>query len=302
MADFDAADGALEGFRIIRQRPQVIPAWAGLQLAAGLLLGLLGVVLGGETLTEFIRLQAQGPARPGDQERVLGLMSQVWPFFLSATFLNLLVGAVFSSAVFRAVLRPSDGGPGFLRFGADEGRVMISILAVVLLCFVASLGIGFLLGAILVLVLSPGLAVITLFLVMSMLLLFLLTRLSLAWPQTFAERRVSILRAWRLSRGRFWPLFGMVVLAAVLAVVVYILALLIYFPVGVVLSGGLRGAGEPLRPSYDSFAAWFSPAMGAYLLLVIGFGGALINAALMAPLAHAYRALSAEAPTEAPAA
>lgn len=130
-------------------------------MAAGLLLGLLSVVLGGENLTEFMRLQGQGTRRA--QERMLALMAELWPFFISATLLNLLVSAVFISAVFRAVLRPGDGGPGFLRFGADEVRVMISILGVLLLCFAASFGVAFILGAVLSLAVSPGLAAVTLF-------------------------------------------------------------------------------------------------------------------------------------------
>jgi len=295
MAKFDAADGALEGFRIVRRRPQVIPAWAGLLLAAGLALGLLGVALGGETLTRFLALQARGGAQA--QERALALIGELWPYFLCSLLVNLGVTAVFSAAVFRAVLRPEQGGPGFLRAGADEVRVLASLLGVLAISVGALFGVAVLASLASALLsgseAGEGLAVLLTIVLLLTLFPYLLVRLSLALPQSFAERRVSVVGGWRLSRRRFWPLFGMMVLAAALSVAVYLLALLVYFPLGALLGGGLRGAVAPMQPTYDSFADWFSPATGAYLLVVVGLAGALINAVLTAPLAYAYKALAA---------
>lgn len=303
MAKFDAVDGALEGFRLIRERPQLLPAWAAFQLALLLTMGLLGVFLGGEALTELTR---PGALAGMDPEEVMKSVGAIAPFMLGAVLLQLASLAVFSSAVFRAVLRPQEGSPGYFRLGADELRVLVSYLGVFVLVFLVALGVSFVLALLTGLAseLSRGLgallATITA-LAPLFLFVFVYVRLMLSLPQSFAEHRVSILGGWRLSRKRFWSLFGMLVLAAVLGLVVWILSLLIYFPLGAALGGGLRGAGAPLQPSYDSLADWFSPAMGAYLL-VTSFATALMNAALAAPLARAYRDLAEAAPQPAAAA
>jgi hypothetical protein len=298
MAKFDAVDGALEGFRLVRERPQLLPAWAAFQLAFQLVVGLLGVYLAGEALTEITR---PGALAGMDPDEVLASVGAIAPFIVVIVLLQLAATAVFSSAVFRAVLRPQEGGPGYFRLGGDELRVLVSYLGIFVVVFVVAMVVTFILAFVATFTaeasrgLGAFLAAITAVAPL-FLFVFVYVRLMLSLPQSFAERRISIVGGWRLSRKRFWPLFGMIVLAAVLTLVVWILALLIYFPLGAVLGGGLKGAGVPLQPSFDSLADWFSPAMGAYLL-VAAFATALINAVLVAPLARAYRDL-AEAPLE----
>ena len=61
---------------------------------------------------------------------------------------------------------------------------------------------------------------------------------------SFVTGRISLRDAWELTRGRFWQLLGMIVLA----VVFYVMVWLLFFVIGSGggwLSGGERGHAGP---------------------------------------------------------
>ena len=62
---------------------------------------------------------------------------------------------------------------------------------------------------------------------------------------TFAMRRIVIAPAWELTSGRFWPLLGMIVLAVIFYIMVWLLIAVIGVAI-VTLAGGQEAmtAGE----------------------------------------------------------
>jgi hypothetical protein len=57
------------------------------------------------------------------------------------------------------------------------------------------------------------------------LVIYAMIRLTLAWPMTFVQRRVVLLKAWPLTKGRGWPVLGAFVLAEALMILVALLLL-----------------------------------------------------------------------------
>jgi hypothetical protein len=120
--------------------------------------------------------------------------------------------------------------------------------------------------------------------------IWIAVRLSLALPMTFYEKRIRIFESWRLTKGRFWPLFGMYVLSFVLVIVISLLGTVILFPLAALLGGGLSGASEALRADYSSLGTWFGPVTLLSLVLS-AILTAITNAVQVAPAAEAYREL-----------
>jgi membrane-anchored glycerophosphoryl diester phosphodiesterase (GDPDase) len=119
-------------------------------------------------------------------------------------------------------------------------------------------------------------------------MVFIGVRFSLALPATFAERRIRIRESWRLTKGRFWPLLGCYLLAVILALVIYLLAMMIYLAIAAVVGGGIEGATSVFRPNYSSFGELYSAAMIVYVL-VTAVVSAVTTAITTAPAAAAYR-------------
>src|SRR5690606_32882261 len=116
--------------------------------------------------------------------------------------------------------------------------------------------------------------------------------LSLALPITVAERRIAIFDSWRLTRGHFWGLLGMAILAFILTVVVQFLGWAVFMPVFFLMGGGLAELASPGFESADmgQFIAALGPIaiVGAIFLALLS---ALQMAIMYAPFAAAYRAL-----------
>ena len=65
-------------------------------------------------------------------------------------------------------------------------------------------------------------------------------RLSLAGPITFTERQFRLFESWTLTRGRGWRLFGVAVIVAVVAMVIYFAAVILGLITGLALWGACR--------------------------------------------------------------
>lgn len=293
MATFSPTDAALEGFRILRERPRAVLIWIGVNLAVSLVVWTLLISMFGTTLVE---LEQMGGGS-GDPEEAMAVAGRIAPLYAVMLPIGLAVMAVFSAAVYRVVLRPSDDRFGYLRVGRDELRLVLLTLIYFALAigatFVVTLVAGLLAegaaavggGAGRLLGVAIGLAAIGF-------LIFAAVRLSLAGPMTFAEERLRVFESWGLTRGHFWRLLGAYALAIILVIIVFVLALIIYVAVAAVVTGGdLTAAGQIVQPDADSVAALLTPAMVIYIV----FGAVLTvvqNAVLYAPPAVAYRQLS----------
>lgn len=203
MTPFSASDAALEGFNLIRRRWRVILGWAGFNLLALIMVVVLSAVMS----------VVAGAVSGGTQQMTLLLAG------LAGGVATLFTQAVIAAGVFRLELRPEEPGFLHLRLGRDELRLVVVWLIVLTGVWVvgwlgALLG-GLVGGGVLFELLAAGAAI------------YLAMRFLLAAPVAFAERKVDFVRAWRLTRGRFWPLLGMTALSlclvALLMIVVFVL-------------------------------------------------------------------------------
>jgi len=219
----------------------------------------------------------------------------------------------------RAVLRPAKSAFGYLRLGVDEWRQFLLFLwamVVALGAYIALVVIGAIvaiIGIIIFAMVNKGagatgagagtgaatLGVIAFVLIYMIAYIYVLVRLSLASAMTFDTGKVSLLKSWRLTKGRFWSMFGAYFLAAVLSIVVSLLGLIVMY-VAAMLVGGVGGLGFIFRPDMSSPAAYFTPARLVYLVLGGGLY-ALVWPVLLTPSAAIYKASTA-APDPTPAA
>lgn len=284
-----ATEAAFEGFRIVRRKPMVVVWWA-LAYAA---LFILVFALGGPGLIELTNImETMDPASPSqaDIQRVMMIYASL--FWLVPV--GLLFGAVLNAAIARAVLRPEDSRWGYLRLGRDEMRILGVTLILGLLFGLLSLVFASLIGVVGALAATSGQAVLWLVAVIVgaaalALVVFLAIRLSLAVPITFTEKRIALKESFRATKGVFWPLLGMAVIAVIMSLVVNLLGGVVALPI-TLATGGLQslsvmeGApiGEVLATAAPAIAVW----IGVNSLL-----SALQLAVIYAPFAAAWRDL-----------
>jgi hypothetical protein len=292
MTAFSATDAAFEGFRITREKPKILLIWAGFYLVSSFLMPILMITMGGQNL---MALEAAANDRNADPAAAMANFAALAPLYAVLLPVGLLVQTMLAAAIYRAMLRPSDNGFGYLRLGRDELRLAILtaiyfVLAMIAVMVVVVVG-GVTAGVASTLMGSPAIGV-GLGLFFLGLLFYVAVRLSLAPVATFAERRLAIFESWRLTKGQFWRLFGAYLLAICSVIVVLLLASVIFMAIAAIASGGdLASAGKLFAPDLSSIAAYFTPAMIAYTI----FGAFLFvfyYTVLVAPAVVAYQALT----------
>jgi len=298
MAAFSASDVAFEGFRITRERPGWVLVWAGLLflLQAGTLL-----VLGALGGTAFADLQAAtGGARP-DPEAVMAAYGRLAPAYSIIWPLSLIIQAVLTCAVYRAVLRPQERSFAGLRLGGDELRVLVVSIALVLLLFVVVFvgvmltalvggGVGAAAGS----GAAGGFVAFAIGMVVLGVLIFAGVRLSLSTVMTFDQKDFRVFESWRATQGAFWPLFGAYLLSFILGFLVFLLLLIVLVAVG---AGVLLAFGEELRGAMASISNPAELLRAATPVVVVysvanSLISAVFSAILLAPPAAAWRQLS----------
>lgn len=219
---FSATNAALEGFRLAGRHPFLMLFWAVAYTVgiAVLLAAMLLIVLPADIWRGLLAGNAEALRDPDFNPIMLAV---ALPLFFVVI---LLLTAMANTAIFRAILRPKPRGFGYLAIGGDEGRQILLTLLIMLVSILCGIGLVVLAPATLALtpepyrVLAGVLGGIGVF----FLAIWISTRLSLAAVQTFVERRVTLFGSWKLTRGRFWPLLGMWLLAIVLAIIVSLVA------------------------------------------------------------------------------
>ena len=210
--------------------------------------------------------------------------------------LSMVISAVLMAAVARAVLRPEAGGFGYLRLGMDEVRVFVVTLVLCILIAIAAA------AAFLVAGIGGGVAVASfegwgvLIMILAMLaaaafLIWLMVRLSLAIPITVAEKRFAIFDSFAMTRGRFWPLLGMAVIAGAMALVVMLLCGMISMPVS--MMGGMSMfagmSGDDPTEVFRNFNPTNPWMIASAVINAVVY--ALTVAVMYAPFSVAYRGL-----------
>lgn len=254
-ARLSATDAAFTGFRLIAREPATFAIWVGLVVALWVGLTAATLALFGGSLVEMQSLSAQSEADPAAALRVFGRLT---PLFLLGTAGVLAFYAVAYAAVNRAVLRPAEGGFAHLGFGGDELRQAGLMLLLFLVAVAAALVVGTMVATVRAAAGLTGPSVL-LVLVLAAGAVFVGVRLCLASPLTFEGRRIALWRSWPLTDGRFWPLLGALLLAAVVMILVQVVAAIVFAVVALVLGGGLAGAGAIFSDRPPTLAAFLTP-------------------------------------------
>jgi hypothetical protein len=270
----------LAGLRVLRREPRVLVVWS----LVAFVFGLADQVLGAQAAS----LRAAGhsgtwlPPLTGLAQGVIAIIGM----------------AIFSAAVYRAVLRPEGEARGRMRFGADEVRLTLIWLLLGLLLVVLS-----------VVAMVPAFVFSTMFQANSMLMgivgtglalglliawIALVLRLSMTAPMALAEGRWSVPAAWRMTRGHAWKILGvhlpiLLVVGGIFGVaeVLYAMALTAaHVELGHSVLGRVSSLGEVFEPT----------RLG--LTLVAAILGAAAAALVHAPAAFIYRALKGDEPDD----
>ena len=292
---FSATDAAFEGFRVVRRRPMALIFWA---LFYGLIMvgafALMGPnLIGFITATEQLEQSGATPS----MEDFAPLFQMMGLLFAVLLPLSLIASAMIYAAVSRSVLRPGESAFGYLRLGMDEVRVLVVSVVLFLVIMVLMVVASGIIGAVIGMTVAaemPALWLLVVLLVLAAICAFiwLSVRLSLAIPITMAERRIAIFDSFGFTKGRFWPLLGMALLAWVMSIVVGLLGSLVAMPLQLATGGGMMALegleDESLQVILQS--AW--PAIAAWIL-INAIMSALQVAVLYAPFSAAYRDMNA---------
>ena len=282
MSRFSASEAALEGFRLTRERPGTIFGWGVVYTVCMFVIGRLMLV---SLDPQLIALTRNGGPKQEDIEQVSSLLAQSWPAFLLVLTLVTALLSTLMGGIYRLVLRPQERGFLHLRFGMDELRltgVNLLMFALGMVCLTAEL------AAVAEARLQGGVGVIAA-VVLGGMTLWLGVRLSLATPMTFALRRFAIRDAWAMSRGCFWALFGMILLAVIFYVMVWLLISII----GAALIAVAGGQGAVADIKNLTGAAIVGVALYVFLQLVLQVIQIVM---IYAPFAVAYQQVHGDAP------
>lgn len=302
---FSGSDAAFEGFRLVRRNPMALVAWT-LLYAVVSLLSLFVMSNAIDTLVAWgERMEALEGTSPTPDE-VLAAFQGLGQVMLGFSWLipvSLAVSAILMAAVARGVLNPRAGGFGYLRFGMDELRVFVVTLVLSILAFCAWIALAIVIGVLAgvagatganwmwLVGLIAGLAGVAA-------IIWIAVRLSLAVPMTVAENRIAIFDSFGLTRGRFWSLFGMAVIAFVMVLVISLLSWVITLPLNLMIGTDIWGGNndpEAIAAALDVTNPWVIVSALAEAVIY-----ALTVGVMYAPFAAAYRDLKghgAETPT-----
>ncbi|EGF90326.1 putative membrane protein [Asticcacaulis biprosthecium C19] len=292
-------DFAFEGFRIIRERPWLIPVWGVVLLIFSFASTAALIQFAGPALAELEAMSANPSSDPAQAMAVFGPIGQIYAVAMP---LGLLVQAVIACAVYRSVLQPSASSFGFLRLGTAE-LLQIGLYIVLALMFLAAFLASLLAGVVVGGILSVVLGLIALPLafigvVVGVVLayggvIWIMIRFSLAGVQSFAEKKFNPFGSWELTKGNSWTLFGGYLIMSIMVLLVCGLCVTIYAIVVVALSGGNFSA---LSPIFDggltSWEAFTDPLMLSYLVVMNLLVSPLAVALMTGGPAGAYKQLA----------
>jgi len=281
-------------FGLVRRHPLSVLVWGLLYMAVLLALGLAmrPVFLVYSEL--FSQLMANGAGKPLPPEVLQPYVARMQAaggiVFLAEIAVFAVLMAVFT-ATQRAVLRPTERGFAFLRVGMDELRMigvgMILAIGLSIGMFVALLALAIVVGIVFAITMaatgSPviGIALFAIaYFVLLGAMIYAHVRFSLAFPLTFMRREFAIGEAWRLTKGRFWTLFGAYFTIGLLYMV---LALILFtFAFGSFFSELAQAGNSPetVQLAFQNQVALFSSINPTSVSLLIG--GVLLGGLTMA--------------------
>lgn len=306
---FSGSDAAFEGFRLVRRNPMALVAWTLLYAVVSLAsLFAMSRAIGPITAwgERMEALESQSPS--ATPEQVMSAFQGFGEVMLSLAWLlpvSLIVTAMLMAAVARAVLNQRAGGFGYLRLGMDEVRVFVVTFVLGILAFVAWFALVALVVILAGIAGATGADWMWLFVVLGGFagvgaIIWLYVRLSLAVPITVAENRFAFFDSFAVTRGHFWSLLGMAVIAFVMVLVISLLSWVVTLPLGMMAGAeswtfGSNSDPEIVAAALDVTNPWIIASALAEAVVY-----ALTVGVMYAPFAAAYRdlkGLGAETPT-----
>jgi hypothetical protein len=182
-------------------------------------------------------------------------MGGVMLLYLVFTFAFFILIAAYEATCLRWMIHGEEGG-GFLglTFDADTWRVYgiywVWLIAFIIGVIVFALALGLIIGGLGAAIGSDSPILIVPILLTFIVPIYISVRLAPAAAASVAQRKFSFFDAWKVSRERFWALFG----AFLLLWIVYVVAILIVSAmwmgatmVNVMTDAMGRGAGDPTQ-------------------------------------------------------
>ena len=312
MASFSIGEAYGSGFALVSRKPLQVLTWGFVYSALKLLPALLMFwLVGPDMLKAWGELIANAAANGDPQEGMESFtqtMSRVQSFEALGWLTSILATAIINAAVFRAMLRPGDGGFLHLKLGMDElwqgliylvAGILIVIFAIlVVLASAAVGGIVFFIGE------SAGsplggwikaLGLIATAVACVTTIVWICLRFSLAGPATFDTRTFQLFESWSLTKGHSWSLLG-------LALLLFVTILAFEVVLGGILLATFFSLGSLEALSPDSIEAFFAQSPDVWLgqaapwMIGIGLISALLSGVvytiLLAPFASVYAQLT----------
>lgn len=295
---FSATDAAFEGFRLVRRNPMALIAWtliyaivtiANLFATAGMMESML-------SMTDMMESMEAAP--PTTMEGWMPLLQAYGDMMSGMAWLmplSLVVSAILAAAVARGVLNPQAKGFGYVQLGMDEVRVFVVTLVVAILSgIIAFLAIiaAMVIGGVAVAALEGWGALVMVLAVLAAFafIIWLAVRWSLAVPITVAEKRFAVFDSFAMTKGRFWPLLGMAIIAGIMALLVMLLCWIVAMPLSLMSGMSMMGAGagdpEAMLKAFDITNPWL---IASALINAVMY--ALMLGVTYAPFSAAYRDL-----------
>lgn len=294
---FSATDAAFEGFRLVRRNPVALVGWTLLYLVYTLatLFAAGGMMRSMAVWMDQVEALEAGPP-PSSPEALVPIMESYMAAMSHMAWaipLSLVIGAVLMAAIARAVLTPGTGGFGYMRLGMDEVRVFVVTLVIAILYAVATaiaFAAAFIIGGIAISAME-GWGVLVMVLAVLAAIAFMIwlgVRWSLAVPITVDQKKFAFFESFAVTKGRFWPLLGMAVIAFVMVIIVSLLAGIVTMPIS--MMGGMSMFGSMGEDPTEMFRN-FNPTNPWIIAssVVNAFVYALTVAVLYAPFSAAYR-------------
>ena len=293
MASFSATDAGLVGFKVARENPMAVVAWALLSLVSTVVASVIMASLTGTAMTELREISGQ--AAEADPGAMLAIYGRLAPAFLLILPISLIFTGILYAAANRLVLRPTEGGFGALKLGNDEFRQIWALVLAFLVIMGAyfALALGVVAVAVLGVMINPVLG--TLLAILAGLaalagLIWISLRLSLVSPIAFSTGKVNLSDSWRMTKGHVWPLLGAYVLAVVMGIIVSVLVMAVFFGFAALVFGFKEAGAVVMNPDMSSLSALVSPLMITYFL-VNAITSALTSMIFVCPAAVIYQQL-----------
>lgn len=289
MVAFSPIDAAFEGFRVTREKPLAVLTWAGLFTATIVAAAIL-IVMGFAP-----RIEGAADFNPENPQEVMAVMTQLAPVLLALMTVWVILSGVISAAIYRRVLAPQDGRNNYLRLGKDEWRQIGALFLCLLAAMAFNIGVSIALALPARLLESSGAGAFGRALIeittLALQIWFGL-RLSLVPAMTFANQKIDILSAWKMTRGHLPRLLGMFVLSVLFAFIVWLLISIISTFLAVLMAGGDMSVMSQLQNPQAGLSAAATGAVLVYFLISL-LTPVLLMVIIQAPTAVAYKALAA---------